>query len=178
MIIDKLVDIIATELALNPARVNIYNQKFKIPTDDGIFVSVAFLGSKAYRATTKTQDDGEAPTVDFQEYKEINTQEMYSIKIMSRSTDALSRKEEILGALVSQYAQGVMEANGFKIARLPTNFIDISEVEASARLYAFAITVVVLAAYKINKQVPYYDNFDGQISNEQITQVQFEQDVP
>ena len=177
-------DIIVHEMGLDGERVNIYNQKFKIPPDDEIFVVLSFIGAKPFRVRNTTSGSGNS----MQESQTLNVHEIYEINILSRNESAMFRKEEILFALVSQYAEQQQELNNFKIFRMPASFNDVSEVEAAARLYRFSINIVVFAWYtktpKVIASNDYYDKFNGVvytdylIYNSVYNSVAFVQPVP
>jgi hypothetical protein len=47
----------------------------------------------------------------------------------------------------------------FKIANLPTNFQDVSAVEATARLNRYDLDFNILVAYTRSRATPYFDKF-------------------
>ncbi len=147
--------IIVREMELDPDRVIIYNQKWNIPADDGIFVTLSFLGAKPMSSRSREVQTESGMS----EVQEVNMQEMIQIDVMSKSTAALFRKWEVLAALTSVYSQQIQEQNSFKIAILPTDLKDVSEVEGTARLYRFVITVNLFAWYEKTKAVDFYDSF-------------------
>ena len=176
--INVLWDVMVRSLGLDEDRVNIYNQKFKIPTDDGIFIAIGLLGAKCYRSRSENvvQNSGA-----YGEALMLNVQESYTIDIYSKSEQAFFRKEEVLMALSSQYCRNKMEQYGFQIARIPKAFNDVSDTEGAARLYRFTTDITVLAWYRKEVAVDYYNSFSTQVrvdSNQQgvnSTQVSFTQ---
>ena len=160
--ITLLAGLIESELGFNPNdhRVMIYNQKWRIPDKDWMFVVVAYLGTKTFGSKLKYVND---PTDESQQtlsqVQSVNVQELYSIKCFSRDSEARIRNHEIIWALNSTAAQTLCEQNAFRIASLPSSLTDVSEVEASARLNRYDLTVNVLRAYGRTTPVPSYDNF-------------------
>lgn len=169
--LEFLRDIILNEMngegedALSEDRVMFYNQKWDIPPDKGIIITIGFLSSRTYRNESHMEETGDG----FQEVKNTNFQELLTVDIMSQDTSALTRKEELLAALVSQYGQSLQEKYSFHLGRIPQGFTDLSSLEASARLYRFQIVLPVLTSKQRKKVTPYYDSFTGRVKTEQIT---------
>lgn len=161
-----LVKIIQNQTELSKERVLQYNQKWNLPPDSGLHVTVQFLGSNTISNRSKTEDRG---IEGFYEIQDLNTQEMYQIVVMSRNMDAPMKKQLVLMALASVYAQQVQEENSFHIAPV-ANFSDISEIEGAAILYRFALSVTVHAWYRTERRVDYYNDFPGELWTEQKTE--------
>lgn len=169
-------DILIKEMGLEEERVTIWNQKLNIPPDEKLFIALSYLMGKVYhvQAAERALDDGSMV-----EDQTANIQEMIDVHIMSKGTEALFRKEEVVMALASKYSQSVQEAHSFKIAPLPNAFRDNSELEASARLTRFTFTVVILAWYKKTKAIEHYDTFRVEVDTEKAADhVEFEQEGP
>ena len=174
-IINLLVKLIKDQLVLDNNHVVTYNQRVPIPPDDGIFVAIGIKGERLYGTSTgyeqgtipSTQlDQPQTPVLN--EVLTQNTQEIYSIQIMSRNNDARARRHEIVFALNSTQAEQMQEKYGFKIGNQPTTFNDVSMGEGASRLTRYALTFNVLSAYGRTLPVDYYDSFAG--SPELITQ--------
>lgn len=148
-------DIIQKSMGLNEGQVYLYNQKIDIPTDSQIYIAVGVISCKPF-GNTKTSDGS---GLGFRNIQSTNFQSLLSIDILSRSIEALNRKEELLMALNSQYSQTQQELNGFYIARLSSAFANLSEVDGAAIPYRFNISVNV--QYQITKTTPvdYFDSF-------------------
>lgn len=147
--------LLVTELDLAADRVFIYNAKWNIPTDDGLFALVSFVREKPY-STAKWHESTDAGLTEVQE---IAVQETYSIDLFSRSTDARERRQDVIFALNSDAAQRMCEENSMKLGDIPTTFLDVSEVEASARLNRYRLTFNVLRLQRRERVAPYYDQF-------------------
>ena len=157
-----LSDIVQTKLALPSGRVILYDQNFKLPEDDGLFVIVQYVSTDPYSITTRPI----AAPVETREMEEeivMRTRETYTINIVSRDDTARIRKEEVLMAFSSAYASEQQELYEFSIARISNSFVDISEVEGSSKIRRFAINVVVLAWYLQQNSVDFYDDFSEEI---------------
>lgn len=168
-------NIIISEMELDPDRVIIYNQKWDIPQDDGIFIALSFLGAKPF---SSRNSEAYNESGDFISTQEVNMQEIIQIDIMSKSTGALFRKWELIAALTSTYSQQIQEQNSFRIATLPSDFKDASDVEGSARLYRYVITFNVFAWYSKTKSVDYYDSYKLQVKTENSDTGELDQPTP
>jgi hypothetical protein len=84
-----------------------------------------------------------------------------SIDIISRSTQALLRKEEVLMALNSNYSEYQQEANSFYIGRLPVGaqFVNLSQIDGAAIPYRFNISINMQYFSRRIKPVDYFDEF-------------------
>lgn len=145
-------DIIRQEMELTNDQCYLYDQKINIPKDSRLYIAVGVLQPRPFGNSTKLQSDG---TV----VQSVNMRVLLSIEILSRSTDALNRKEEILLALKSIYAQQQMTANTFFIAPLTTSFVALNEIDGPAIPYRFNLSVNMQYFVKKIKPVPYFDTF-------------------
>lgn len=153
-----LCDIIRREMNLSNEQVWIWDQKINSPKDYRLYVAVQTLNDKAFGNTNSFDSAGNS-------IQSVNMWEQVSIDIMSRDQSARTRKEEVLMALASNYAQTQQTTNGFYIAKQSTSFVNLSQVDGAAITYRFNITVTLQYAVKKSQAVPYYDSF----SNVQIT---------
>jgi len=154
-----MADIIKTEMELEDNRIMFHNQKWNLPNQNDIFVSLSYVSQFPYMNKRHYEDRG----VDgFFEVQTLNTRQTIGIDIFSRDNTARLRKEEILLALKSTYAQQQCEKYAVKIAELPTSFNDISVVEAAARLNRYNISIIIFASFTKEKIVEYYDNFSSE----------------
>lgn len=152
--IDLIRDIILHQLGdAYEERINIYNQKFKIPPDENLFVVIEYKGTKIL-SSRNIYDAA------LGEIQELNTQEMVSIGVFSRNLQALQKKELVVMALHSMYSQQVQEENSFHIARIAP-IQDVSYLEGSAMLYRFDISVVLQAWYENLTTFDYYNKFNA-----------------
>lgn len=149
----KLVcDLIETGMNLQRDQVFLWDQKVNIPNDSKLYIAVGLLSAKPFSNTSTLDPNGN-------EIQSVNMSGMVSIDISSRSTEALNRKEEILMALNSYYAEAQQELNSFRIFPLPQNFINLSEEEGAAILYRFNISVAIQYVVVKSKAIPYFNTF-------------------
>lgn len=159
--INLIRDILLNEMNLKPERIFYYNQDYDIPPDGGLWVIVAYQGSKPYANRNSTFTDSK--TGDFMERQNLNTQEQIVVHLMSYGLEALERKEEVPMALASIYAQNLQSAQSFKIAPI-TPIVDRSEVEGGRINYRFDVMLTVLSWYEKIKVTEPYDTFETQLT--------------
>lgn len=145
-------------LDLATEQVVVYNQKWKIPSDDRLYICVSAVGpQKVYGATVETElteaRDG------LQETAAVNTQEAIGVDLYSFGQEAVNRKEELLLALVSTSAQQLAEKYSLRIAQIPVSFADLSRLEATAQLNRFHLTFLVLRTRSKTKLIESFDQF-------------------
>jgi hypothetical protein len=157
--LDYLRQIIVHELDLEEDVVSIFNQKWKIPTTEGLFVMLECRPSKVIsnRNSYQVNLDGSVT-----EIMDLNMHEEATIGVYSRNTEALLRKEEVVMALYSIYSQQVQEANSFVIFR-SAPIIDLSVLEGPALLYRYDIDIILHAWYHKTKTADFYDSFTGRV---------------
>lgn len=155
-------DIIQTELGLAPGRVYLWDQKINEPKDSGLYVAVAIMTCKPFGNVTATEGDEDGLNAN----QSVNMQATVAIDLISRGTEARDRKEEIIFALNSIYAQQQQELNSFYIGKLSPRFVNLSPVDGAAIPYRFSITVNMQYFVKRVKPVPYFDDFTKDIITE------------
>lgn len=154
-----LADILTERMALEEGSIVLYNQKRRLKPKSGLMLDIAILGQQTYGNSSKMVDvPGE---LDLVEVQTISAQEVYQIDIFSANDSARLRRNEPILALSSVYAQQLSERHALKISRLPQSAVDVSGVEASARLNRYAITVTVLRSYSVASSVPTFDAFQN-----------------
>lgn len=146
-----LCDIIQQEMGI---LVYLWDQKRKEPTSLGPFVVAQLLTCKPFGNTNKFDPD----TGD--QIQSVNMQAVVSLDIKSRDNSARERKEEILMAIKSYYAQSQQSKCGFMVAPLSQSFVDLSLEDGAAIPYRFNISVVLQYFVKKVKTIPYYDTFE------------------
>ena len=131
-----LCDIIQNFTGIDASRIVVYNQNFKAPTDQGIFIVVS---------TGSTQIIAEVEKFDSDTDEMVSTISMYTqlaVEITSQNRDALDRKHEIIMAINSVYSIRQQEDNNISIKR-NGNFLDLSAVDGASSLHRFQIPVII-----------------------------------
>lgn len=147
-------------MELTTEQVVVYNQKWKIPNDDRLYITVSSIGpNKSYGATVAQADGPDKQNPALIETVAVATREMIAIDIYSRGQGAVDRKEEILMALASSPMQQLCEEYAIKVARIPLTFADLSGIEGVARLNRFHLAFAVLRTRTKSTAIVYYDQF-------------------
>lgn len=134
--------------------VAIYNQKRRLPAKTGFYIDVAILGDVPFGVNSRVESD--PLETDLIETVSTNVQELIAVEIFSCDDSARLRRREIIFALACQAAQNLQERYAFKIGRVPTSFVDASEIEGAARLNRYVLTFNVLRAYSQSNAVATY----------------------
>ena len=148
--LDLFCDIIQTEMSLANGRVYLWDQKIKEPTDFDPYIIVSVLNAKPFGTSNKMDSSGNS-------VQSVNMQATLSVDIKSRGIGALTRKEEIIMALDSNYSRQQQDANAFSLAKLSSSFTNLSNEDGAAIPYRFNITVNMIYTVKKTKAVAYYD---------------------
>lgn len=155
-------EIIEREMGLARGRVWIWDQKVFQPTDASLYIAVVGVRFKPFANRIGPAIVNGNPDWS-QSEQSINVMATLDVNVISRSTEALLRKEEVLLALNSAYSNFQQDANSIAIGRLPagSQFIDISQVDGAAIPYRFKISVNMQYAVTKQKPVDYFDTFDS-----------------
>lgn len=154
-------DVIKNQLALGNDQIWIYNQKINIPTDGRLYVIVSQVSAQQYAAGKKHTFSVTMTSTTHQ-----HAQETIRIDLLSAGSSAIDRAQEVIGALSSDYAEELANANGLRFPRLPSSFVDTSATEVTQQLYRTTIELKVLRAYTQSKTATHYDSFTRSIRTE------------
>lgn len=158
--------IIQSEMGLEDDQCYIYNSKFQIPTDQRLYVAVGVGGIKPY--SNISVNESVAPALDggMTETLKTNVNCTVDINILSKSDEALLRKEEVFLALGSQFSKQVQQAQSMWIAKLPQSVQNLSELEPTAIPYRFRFALSVHYLVKKQKRISYYSQFPDSLITE------------
>lgn len=152
-------EIIQREMGLANGRVYLWDQKIMQPTDAGIYIAVSVPSCKPFANTIQTDGGGSG----LDALQVVNMLATLEIDIISRGPGARDRKEEVVLALNSIYAQSQQETNSFYIGKIPPSarFLNLSNIDGAAIPYRYKIAVNMQYAVTKRKAVPYFDNFEA-----------------
>jgi hypothetical protein len=150
-------DILQKEMDLANGRVYLWDQKIMQPKDSSLYIAVAVISCKPFGNTNRLNSDGEAE-------QSVNMQATLQVDIISRGPAARDRKEEIILALNSNYAQSQQEKNSFQIGYVPgSRFVNLSQEDGAAIPYRYSIAVFLQYMVRKTKVVPYFDSFSDPV---------------
>ncbi len=154
-----VVGLVRDYLGLEPDQVVVYNQKWRIPSDQRLYVTIGLLAQKPYGSTLEhlpfTDESGEG----LKEVVTLNSQESLSVNVYSRGQLAIERKDEVIMAFGSTAAQQLCEQHSIKLGRLPLAMTDVSGLDGVAILNRFVATINLLCARRQERVVQYFNRF-------------------
>lgn len=189
------VEIIRDYMGLPSGQIVVRDQNFKVPNDQKIYVVVGMVDSRPYSAQSFIDSssisepnyvfdgddavyDGADRVIDGFTYidtviEKTRTQlrENIQIDIMSRDKKAILQRNEVYLAVNSIRAKQAQEKYNFKIARIPTNFINTSAAEGGSNINRFTMTIPCLVWYEKETILSstgrdYYDDFTTRVDDE------------
>lgn len=149
-------EILQKEMSLDPERVYLYGQKKDQPKNTGPYISVGLVSTKYFGSSSRpelTADDSLN-----QHY--LSIAQTVGVDIFSVDNSALWRKDEILLALGSPYAQRQQNANSFQIAKLPISAVALPNIDGTHIPYRFHFDFVIQYAYAKTSNIDYFDSFE------------------
>ena len=160
-LIKALCALMEAQLLLKPRHAVIYNQKYDIPADDGLYLYIAFERSVPYASSRKEENVPATATADayLQEVQTMNAREYYTINLYSRDGSARQRNHEVIFALHSNQCEQLQERFSFKMGYMPMSMNDISHAEGAARINRYQLTFSLLRAYTRTRPIEYYSTF-------------------
>lgn len=152
-----LANIIRIEMRLKNDQVLLDNQRFEIPADNRLYLSIALTGTRAFGNKNKHVNDPVSNVLTL--VQSVNRQETYSVLLYSKGPEARTRNWEVVAALNSDTSQSWQESNAMKIATLPSSMVYVPELEGTARLFRYSLLVNALVAYEKKSSPPFFDTF-------------------
>lgn len=155
-----LADIITRFMNIPAERVVVAVEGYDPPKDQGLYVTIQtdpteIVGtSQDYDAATDT------------ELSSISAFQRLTVQITSRNRDAINRKEEVVMALTSTYAQQVQELQQCRIFR-EGPLMNLSFIEGAGALHRYQIPVkITYVKTKTTTNVPVIQPGPAQIQEE------------
>jgi hypothetical protein len=153
-----IAQIIQNQLGLEDDHIIVGEEKFDIPVDKTLFVALFDEGPKPISRSNRLDTDTN------EEIGTVTRLHPIRIEICSFNNEARQRKEEVVIALGSIYAQQVMEQYQCQVASDPVSFVDTSSAEPSSILKRYSAVVNVTAMYGKVQAVPaskgYFSKFN------------------
>lgn len=149
--------LIASQLDLQPEQVTLANQRFTMPTDDRLYVSLSVINSK--QISSKVAYETDLLDNSLIEVRSVTAQETYLIVCYSLGGEARRRAWEIAAALSGTAAQQAMEKYSFKLAKVSSSVREMATADGASRINRYGLTYRALVAYRTTKPVDYFDQF-------------------
>lgn len=168
------VEIIREFMGLQSNQVVVRDQNFKLPNDQRIYIVVGMVDSRPYSAQSYMETrftEGSDPEPYEVEITQTQLRENIQIDIMSRDRKAILQRNEVYLAVNSIRCKQAQEEYGFKIARIPTNFVNTSAAEGGSNINRFTMTIPCLTWYEKVISLSedgkyYYDRFKTRVDDE------------
>lgn len=154
-------DIITSRLSLTSSQIILTNQKYNLPADPGLHIALSSISSRAIGSNTFFR----STVTGLEEVNQVALQEVVQIDMFSQDSSARTRRVEVIAALNSIYAQQLCELYAMSMSRLPTDFVDVSSLEATANLNRFTANITVKSLYEKVLTSTYYDKFPTDSTN-------------
>lgn len=159
---------------LSASQIVVRDMNFKIPQDQKVYVIVGMIDTTVYAAPApqiKTVMIG-SDEEEIWEIQEAQMNEYIQVDILSRSNQAILRKNELILALNSIYSKQKQEEFNFKMGRLPRSFVNSSYAEGGSQLNRFSLSFSCMTWYRKEKLLSatggdYYDKFKTRVDDEQ-----------
>lgn len=157
--LNLIVGLLRSYMGLEAPQVVVYNQKWKVPSDNRLYITVGLLAFKPYGNSTITATFTDTNGSGLKEVSTLHSQESVSVNMFSRSEEAVDRRGEPILAFGSTEAAQLCDRYAIKFGRLPVAMTDLSGVEGAARLNRYVATINLLCARKQERVVQYFDKF-------------------
>jgi hypothetical protein len=151
--IKVLAGILKQEMVLPDGQIMLGLENWEIPKNPGLYIAL-FYGPD----TVVGQDNVFDPATT-SEVQTVAMMHEIAIEAMSFDSSARTRKQEIVQALNSVFAQQELEDNLMKISGLPDTFLPVPSLEETKWLNRFRISFHMNALYQKTKAVEYYNTF-------------------
>lgn len=162
-------DIIKTQLSLTNDKIWLYNQDFKIPQTEGLFITLENVNSNNFSNNNRFVENDTQDGID--EQQTVNNSDEIAIELFSKNREAITKQNEVRMALNSYYAKEQQEKFQFKVAKINNPFQDVSLAEGTGMLTRFRLMVTVLSWDERTAAVAFYDsNFDAEINTDPLTE--------
>lgn len=148
-------DIIQNQLAIAADHIYFWDQKIFQPTDSNMYVVISVLNCKPFG----NQLSYSSVSSGLNQNNYVTMAANITVDAISRGPAARDQKELIQLALCSTYSEQQQEANSFYIGRIPTSFVNLSQVDGAAIPYRFQQTYTMQYAVSFNPPVSYFDTF-------------------
>lgn len=153
--IKVIAQILKKEMGLSLGQIMLGLENWEIPENPGLYIALFYGAPQTVANNNQNGVDAQGNYVEVQSAVMLHEIE---IDIMSFDPSARTRKEQVLWAIQSYYAQSLMAQYSMRLAKTPGSFIPVTSPEPSKQLNRFRLTIAVNALYQNIKTTPYYDS--------------------
>lgn len=143
----------------------VYNQKWKVPTDNRIYLTVSYVSpGKVYLNTSEQRDGFSTNAAGEQvpaliETSHVGTSSIIGLDVYSRSEEARKRKDEAVAAFGSFYAQQLSEKYSLRPGKIPATFADLSRIDGVARLSRYHVAISMMRVTESSRVIEFFADF-------------------
>lgn len=127
-----LCDVIQRGMGLDSTRIWIWDQKIFLPTDFGLFVTVAEMEPKVVANVNSS------PTGGATQNQYVTFISRIEVNLISRDTSARLRKGQFIASLNTAYAEQQQKSNSFQISKIPKSLTNVSVQDGAAIPYRYS----------------------------------------
>ena len=156
-VIKCVMDIIKGYMNLDDTHCYLYNQKWLIPEDTGLYVCIGCSNIEAvgnplkYRRTES----------DLICINSVTVTESYFLEMYSYTNEARIRQPELIAAFNSDLSVRTQEFQQFSFGYIPLNFSDVSRAEGSKILNRYHADIKVLYGRTYESIAPNWNKLGG-----------------
>lgn len=151
--IKVLADILVHEMDLQSGQIMLGLENWVIPKTEGLYVAL-FYGPETV-VGQNNEFDSDSDT----EVQSVAMMHEIDLEVLSFNSEARTRKEEVLQALNSIFAQQELGAEFMKINEIPNSFIAVPTLEETKMLNRFRIEFHMNALHQKTKVADFYNDF-------------------
>jgi hypothetical protein len=146
-------DIIKTYMDLDDQHCYLYNQKWLMPEDKGLYIAIGYRNSEIVGNTLQYRRTPE----DLIGINGIMVAESYFLEMYSYNNEARTRQLELMAAFNSDLSVRTQQYQHFQFGYVPLRFEDNSRLEASKILNRYSADFRVLYGRTFEKASPYWN---------------------
>lgn len=151
--IKVLANILQVEMGLADGTIMLGLENWEIPKTPGLYVALY------YGPDTAVGQTNEFDPANNTEIQSVAMLHEIAIELLSFNEEARLRKEEVIMALNSVYAQQKLALQLMQINALPQTFLAVPVLEETKQLNKFRISFSMNALHQKIRDVNYYDQF-------------------
>lgn len=163
--IKVLADILVYEMSLESGQIMLAYQKWDIPPDNELYFALRCMGpGKVIANVNEVVPNGDG----LDEVQSMTIRDLIQLDMMSFSDQARVRKEEVIMALGSIYAQQLEDQYFVQIARNVGDPVDAGKLEGQKYLNRFVYTIPVTSVHTKIKSAPFFASLGASFITEGV----------
>lgn len=157
-IMGVVAEIIKEYTGLSDQAITLFNNKFDIPKDNGIYLALGLQSTKYIGNNFKHKS-----AIGLDLVNTLNISDTLNLKLTGRDIRTIQMSHQLVMALNSDYSRQMQSLFGFKVSTIPSSMNNVSIEEGSSMIYMFNITINLMYSIEKVTSVKYYDKFNNEI---------------